>query len=194
MKRKTHFVLLLITACGVFLFAASHLVQAYTVKDAQQTIAAAAVAQVVETALSERTAGVLENRADDAMPALAIDGLDVVGLLELPEQGVKLPVGDLQGDSSLTYRPARYTGTLYDGSLTIAGVYDDRELSVMESLAGGENVVFTDMTGEFFTFSVERVRRVSEVSEDILTSFDADLIWFAQKGGTWFVVCCRAAG
>ncbi len=193
MKRKS-LVPLLIVACGVFLFAAIRLVQAYAAKDARQAIDAAAVAQVVETALPERTAGVLEKRADDAMPALAIDRLDVIGLLELPEQGVKLPVGDLQGDPSLTYRPARYAGTLYDGSLTITGVYDDHELSVMESLAGGETMVFTDMTGTFFTFSVERVRRVSEIDENVLTAFDADLIWFAQKGSTWFVVCCRAAG
>lgn len=194
MKRKPLLFLLLIVACGVFLFAAIRLVRAYTAKDARQTIDAAAVAQVVDSALPERTAGVLESRTDNAMPALAIDGLDVIGLLELPEQDIKLPVGDLQGDPSLTYRPARYTGTLYDGSLTIAGVYSDHELSVMASLEGGETVVFTDMTGEFFTFSVERVRRVSEVSEEVLAAFDADLIWFAQKGGTWFVVCCRAAG
>lgn len=190
MKRNSLLLIPLVIACGVFLFAAIRLVRAYTAKDARQTIDAAAVAQVVDSALPERTAGVLESRTDNAMPALSVDGLDVIGLLELPEKGVKLPVGDLQGDPSLTYRPARYTGTLYDGSLTIAGVSDPDQLDMMAALTGGEHLNFTDMTGETFAFTVQRIRRVTQLDDDTLSSMEADLVWFAEDSGTWFVVCC----
>ena len=191
MKRKSLLLIPLVIACGVFLFAAWQLFRAYRSAPAAQDLPdAAAVARTVEEALPQRFPGVLEDRSDDAMPALSVDGLDVIALLELPEKGVKLPVGDLQSDPGLLYRPARYSGTVYDGSLTIAGVSDPGQLDMMAALAGGEHLNLTDMTGELFTFTVQRVRRVTQLDNDTLASFGADLIWFAEDSGVWFVVCC----
>ena len=191
MKRNSLLLIPLVIACGVFLFATWQLFRAYSSGPAAQDLPdAAAVARTVEEALPQRFPGVLEDRSDNAMPALSVDGLDVIGLLELPEKGVKLPVGDLQSAPGLLYRPARYSGTVYDGSLTIAGVSDPDQLDMMAALTGGERLNFTDMTGETFAFTVQRVRRATQLDDDTLSSMEADLVWFAEDSGTWFVVCC----
>ena len=75
----------------------------------------------MQALLSEPAAGVTGDRTDGEMPQLELNGRDYIGLLELPERGITLPVAADWDTGLFSFRPARCSGTLYDGSLVIGG-------------------------------------------------------------------------
>lgn len=75
----------------------------------------------MQALLSEPAAGVTGDRTDGEMPQLELNGRDYIGLLELPERGITLPAAADWDTGLFSFRPARCSGTLYDGSLVIGG-------------------------------------------------------------------------
>mgnify|MGYP003226927729 CR=1 FL=1 len=84
--------ILLVTLGVLLLGAAAILFVVRQAQDKQRAAEIPSLIEKIEAALPERSAGVIENRADSAMAAVEIDGIDVIGLLELPGRGIKLPV------------------------------------------------------------------------------------------------------
>ena len=68
------------------------------------------VAAEMNKLLPDRTLGVPETYADPGMPNLEINGEDYVALLEIPSQGVRLPVADQWNSMELFHSPARFAG------------------------------------------------------------------------------------
>lgn len=91
--------ILLVTLGVLLLGAAAILFVVRQAQDKQRAADIPSLIEKIEAALPERSAGVIENRADSAMAAVEIDGIDVIGLLELPGRGIKLPVS-AEWDSS----------------------------------------------------------------------------------------------
>ena len=76
--------ILLVTLGVLLLGAAAILFVVRQAQDKQRAAEIPSLIEKIEAALPERSAGVIENRADSAMAAVEIDGIDVIGLLELP--------------------------------------------------------------------------------------------------------------
>ena len=70
---------------------------------------------------AEPIAGVIGDYAHEEMPRLELSGRDYIGLIELPEYGVSLPVAADWDTGLFPFRPACYSGTLYSGTLVIGG-------------------------------------------------------------------------
>ncbi len=153
----------------------------------------AAVISQIENILPERYAGIIEQRTNSDMPALEINGTDYIGFLELPGRSIKLPVGSLWGNSDFGYRPARYTGSVYDGSLIIGGRYDDGNFDFADKLNAGDEVTFTDMTGGVFRYTVEKITHADNAKTETLTETNCELLLFVKKENTFLLIQCKAA-
>lgn len=126
---------ILLVTLGVLLLGATAIL--FVVRQAQDKQRAADIPSLIEkieAALPERSAGVIENRADSAMAAVEIDGIDVIGLLELPGRGIKLPVSAEWDSSEQSFRPARFMGSVYDGTLIVGGRSEDGNFDFIDQL------------------------------------------------------------
>lgn len=178
---------------GIALIAASAaFFTARQIKKAQTAVDASAVIGAIETALPERSAGVIERRTDNAMPAMEIDGTDFIGLLELPSRNVKLPVASKWSGSDMAFRPARYLGSAYDGTLIIGGKYESGNFDFADKIDAGEEITFTDMTGKSFRYTVDKISHSDNAETETLTDGDYALELFVKKENTFLIIRCEA--
>ena len=134
-----------------------------------------------------------EARRDNTMAVLSLEGTDFIGILEMPKYGSSLPVCAQWGQAD-TF-PSRLRGSAYDRTLQIgatsqAGQYDFyREISV------GDDLFFTDVEGNRFSYTVADIRYESTADQSTLTSRPADLVLFIQNvyGLDYILLFCRTA-
>lgn len=88
------------------------------------------------------------------MPVTFIDGYDYIGYLSIPSIGLALPVMQQWSDSGLKIAPGRYSGSLYNDDLVIAGHNYTRHFSPIKHLAAGTEVLFVDMDGVVWHYAV----------------------------------------
>ncbi len=172
-------VILLAVAIGLFIFTAW--------KKADQRRSLSEATQKMQILLSETKAGVPEDQSGENMPRLEIGGRDYIGLLELPDKGIVLPVAADWDTGLFPFRPARYSGTLYDGALFIGGS-SDICFAFIGQLDAGDRVNFTDVQGIRYAFAVSRVTHNTTIDTDELRSPDIPLFIFTKKGSSYLVV------
>lgn len=170
--------MLLAAAIGLVLFSA------------QKRASLTEVTAKMQALLSETTAGMPGEQAGEEMPRLEIGGKDYIGLLELPGQGVILPVAAEWETGSFRFCPARYSGTIYDGSLVIGGSHSKSCFAFISRLDAGEHIYFTDVQGVRYAFTVSKIAHRTLVDLDELQAAGSPLSLFAKKGSTYFVVQC----
>lgn len=138
----------------------------------------------------QRTPAIIERSSDSRMPAIEIDDNDFIGILELPGRGVKLPVAAAWSKSPWAFRPARYVGSAYDGTLIIGGSSENGNFGFADSVDAGETVIFTDITGKVFTYEIARVNHADNATAETLRS-DASLTLFVNKNGGYIIIRCK---
>lgn len=144
----------------------------------------------IEAVMPERTPAAAEQRSDTRMPAIDIDGDDFIGILELPGCGVRLPVVAGWSKSPWAFRPARYEGSAYDGTMIIGGSSENGNFGFADGVDVGETVIFTDITGKVFTYKIERINHADNANAEILRS-DALLTLFVNKNGGYIIIRCK---
>ena len=159
--------ILLVTLGVLLLGAAAILFVVRQAQDKQRAADIPSLIEKIEAALPERSAGVIENRADSAMAAVEIDGIDVIGLLELPGRGIKLPVSAEWDSSEQSFRPARFMGSVYDGTLIVGG--------------RSEDLTFTDMIGRVFRYMVRKICHADNARAETLADTESALTLFVKK-------------
>lgn len=108
-----------------------------------------------KTILPGETVASSEAAADaPEMPVTFIDGYDYIGYLSIPSIGLALPVMQQWSDSGLKIAPGRYSGSLYNDDLVIAGHNYTRHFSPIKHLAAGTEVLFVDMDGVVWHYAV----------------------------------------
>lgn len=109
------------------------------------------------------------------MPIVKIDSQNYVGVLEIPDLGLVLPV--LAGEWSyakLRIAPCVYAGSIYQDNMVIAAHNYWSHFSRIKNLEVGDVVIFTDCEGNVFEYSVGWV--------DILQKYDTEEMKLAE---TW---------
>lgn len=173
---------ILLVTLGVLLLGATAIL--FVVRQAQDKQRAADIPSLIEkieAALPERSAGVIENRADSAMAAVEIDGIDVIGLLELPGRGIKLPVSAEWDSSEQSFRPARFMGSVYDGTLIVGGRSEDGNFDFIDQLDAGEELTFIDMIGRVFRYTVRKICHADNARAETLADSESALTLFVKK-------------
>ena len=107
------------------------------------------------------------------MPTAGVDENGYIGILSIPSQGLELPILAKWSDSGLKIAPARFSGSAYTGDLILAGHNYDSHFGRIPKLQLGDEVYFTDMDGNCFSY--EMIDRV------ILGPNDAE----ALEAGDW---------
>lgn len=144
----------------------------------------------IEAVMPERTAAAAEERSDTRMPAIDTDGDDFIGILEIPGCGIRLPVAAGWSKNPWAFRPARYEGSAYDGTLIIGGSGENGNFGFADGVDVGETVIFTDITGKVFTYKIERINHADNANAEILRS-DASLTLFVNKNGGYIIIRCK---
>jgi len=146
--------------------------------------------------LPEVRAGVYDDRVDVDMPSAEIDGMNFVGIIEIPLHDVKLPIYASWDSSKVGRFPCRYMGSIYDGSLIIGGSDSADQLDFSKTISIGDAVFVTDMTGARYSYKVTWVKLTDDVSTEQLISTEADLVLFVRNSYSldYAVVSCDKYG
>ena len=131
--------------------------------------------------LPDRTLGVPETYADPGMPNLEINGEDYVALLEIPSQGVRLPVADQWNSMELFHSPARFAGSVYDKTMVIGGADHSGQFGFCDEIEHGAVITITDMTGAQFSYTVARIDRANRAEARWLQNEAYDLTLFCRN-------------
>ena len=98
--------------------------------------------------------GVVGNALDAEMPTVQIDGRSYVGRVDIPRLGISLPVLAEWTEEGADIAPCRYKGSVYNGTLIIAGHNFSSHFGNLGQLADGDNVTFVDVTGAAYHYIV----------------------------------------
>lgn len=91
------------------------------------------------------------------MPTVTVNGVEYIGVISLPKYGIELPVQALWSEEGLKTGPGRYSGTLDEGNLIIAGHNYRTHFGNLTSTKVGETIIFTDIYGNEYTYTVSDV-------------------------------------
>ena len=138
-----------------------------------------AYVHTIRTIIPEPQGAVLEDRSDDTMPALALDGTDFIGILEMPLYDSALPVSNSWGRSSRY--PCRFSGSIFDGTMQIGATSQAGQYDFFREISVGDSLYFTDMEGNRYAYEVKNLRYEKHADEAALMGEDAELTLFIKN-------------
>ena len=141
--------------------------------------------------IPEPQGAVLEARRDNTMSILSLDGVDFVGILEMPGFDSALPVC-AQWGNRLKY-PCCFSGSIYDGTLQIGTTSRQGQYDFYREISIGDALYFTDMEGNCYGFTVSDLRYEKKADQETLNRKEADLTLFIKNvyGFDYLIVYCN---
>ena len=121
----------------------------------------------------------LEERVDNTMSVLSVEGTDFVGILEIPKYDSALPVCAEWGNT--TDYPCRFSGSVYDRTLQIGATTQNGQYDFYRELSVGDAVYFTDTEGNRFSYEITHIRYESHADAAALQKTDAALTLFIKN-------------
>ena len=130
---------------------------------------------------------------DMAMPTKTADGQEYIGVLSIPKLGKTLPILSDWDAAKLNIAPCRYAGSAYQNNLVIAGHNYRRHFGRLATLSPGDNLIFTDMDGNRFTYQVVELETLQPYAIEEMKTGDWDLTLFTCTlgGQTRMTVRCE---
>lgn len=129
--------------------------------------------------IPEPQSAALEERRNNAMSVLSLDGTDFIGILEIPRYDSVLPICANWGN------PIRYpcclSGSIYDGTIQIGGTSQTGQYDFYREISVGDSVFFTDMEGNRYTLTVSNLRYEKHADASALQSCEASLTLFIKN-------------
>ena len=196
MRKRT----VLLTLGGLFLLAALALTARNLRQEARAQTAAEqtlqTLAPIVQTAADAQTP--LEAEAVPAdeqvipdyqldpqmeMPVTTIDGVDYIGVLEIPALELELPIMSQWSYPNLKIAPCRYQGSAYQNDLILLAHNYSRHFGQIHTLEPGDTVCFTDADGTRFMYEVSLVEQLERTAIEEMESGDWDLTLFTCTVG-----------
>jgi len=133
----------------------------------------------IRASIPEPQGAALEERRDNTMPVLSLEGRDFVGILEIPRYGSALPVCDDWGE---TWKyPCRFHGSIYDRTMQIGGTSQKGQYDFYREISVGDTIFFTDMEGNRYTYTVKDLRYEKKADQSVLLGQEAALVLFIKN-------------
>lgn len=117
------------------------------------------------------------------MPTKVIDGREYLGVIEVPAQGISLPVLADCTMPLLKIAPCRYAGTVYENNMVIAAHNYGSHFGKLTRLSVGDTVRFTDVEGHQFSYKVLELEVVQPSQTTYMTTGEWDLTLFTCTWG-----------
>lgn len=130
-----------------------------------------------ETESQPETAGTQE-AGEEAMPVLSVDGLDCIGTLKIPDLELTLPILNDWSYELLKSAPCRYSGSIQDNNLVIAGHNYRTHFQKIKWMKAGQKVTFTDLNGNEYQYEVISVDEIDGEDVEGMLAGDWDLTLF----------------
>lgn len=173
---------MLLMCLGILLVSAALFITVFkAVSDKINASAAEQILTEMAEVMPEQKGGTLDDRENVTMPMIELDGESFIGIIELPQYSIRLPIDAAWDSGKLTKYPCRYSGSLYDGTLIIGGSGSASQLGTLKNMTPTDKVYVTDVMGSRFVYTVEDVYYVKEISEKSLSKAEADVILFSKS-------------
>jgi sortase A len=112
------------------------------------------------------------------MPIATANGHDYIGILKIDSLNLELPIMSEFSYDNLSISPCRYTGSVYNSNLVIAGHNYQSHFANLRKINIGDSVVFTDIDSNVFTYTVEDLEIMPPTDVDKMVNGDWDLTLF----------------
>ncbi|MGM9603088.1 MAG: sortase [Faecousia sp.] len=130
---------------------------------------------------------------DMEMPVKTIDGIDYIGVLQIPALSLELPIISTWSYPNLKIAPCRYSGSAYGSNLILCAHNYPSHFGNLNKLREGDIATFTDMDGNVFTYTLVERETLPPDDADTLTAGDWDLTLFTCTVGGQSRVTLRFA-
>ncbi len=127
-----------------------------------------------------------------SQPTYEFAGNSYIGVLEIPEIGLEVPVADNCAMSTLRSSPGCYYGSAETENLVIGAHNYKSHFGYIYTLSSGSNVTFTDVNGKVYSYYVTEVTELSPYSSQTVCTSGHDLAMFTcnSSGARRVVVYC----
>lgn len=121
-----------------------------------------------------------ENSYDNSMemPTVTIDGYDYIGYVEIPKISIRLPVMSEWDYDRLEIAPCRNFGSVLSDDLVIASHNYTAHFGKLDNLTSGDSVVFTDVLGLVYSYTVQKLDTVAPENVDAVQNSGYDLVLY----------------
>ena len=153
---------------------------------------AASYVNTLTTLIPEPQGTVIEERRDNNMSVLSLEGKDFVGILEMPRYELALPVCAQWGN--LTRFPCRFSGSVYDKTMQIGATSQNGQFDFYREISVGDTVKFTDVEGNVYTYVVTNLSYEKHAAKSALEREDSALTVFVKNiyGFEYLIISCNA--
>lgn len=107
---------------------------------------------------------------DMDMPEVDVNGMSCIGTLEIPSLDLNLCVTSTFSDENMKQLPCRYYGSVYKKNMVIVAHNYWFHFGRLNTLKSGDEVIFTDASGNQFKYSVDAMDVVSPESVSEVTN------------------------
>ncbi|MGN0613512.1 MAG: sortase [Porcipelethomonas sp.] len=114
---------------------------------------------------------------NEAVPVV-IDDREYIGVIGVPVLGIELPVMKEWSYDNLKISPCRYSGSITEGSLIIAGHNYSEHFGRLKNLNISDEVYFIDTNGEKYDFEVAETELISGNDPERMNSGEWSLTLF----------------
>ena len=130
---------------------------------------------------------------DMDMPEVEINGGAYIGILEIPELDLSLPIISTTTMEYLRIAPCRYEGSAYLDNLILGAHNYDAHFGRLKTLSYGSEVRFTDVDGNVFAYTVADIEILQPDQVDALRDGNWPLTLYTCTigGQTRVVVRCE---
>lgn len=171
---------------GIILLAIALCITAYNLAEAFRASAAARKAlQEIESLEKAEQTGRKKNELPAyvsdpnlPMPTEIVNGIEYIGKLEIPSQGLLLPVISEWSDEKLEISPCRYSGSAYQDNMIIAAHNYQGHFGDLDKLSKEDEICFRDMAGNTFIYQVVETEEIPGTDLDKMESGEWDLTLF----------------
>ncbi len=123
---------------------------------------------------------------DMEMPSAFIDGMEYVGVIQMPTLGLELPVIAEGSEENLKFGPCCYKGSPYKNDFIVMAHNYRSHFGSLKSLQIEDQVFFTDMDGNEFRYRVveKEILKASQSEEMVSGDWDLTLftcVWTNEK-------------
>lgn len=196
----------IIIAIGLILIAAALALTAFNIWDDRRV--ARVSEDVVEQLMEkidplEAEPEMMQIAETPEMPEVEIDGYSYIGILEIPDCGLCLPVMSECNYTLLRTSPCRYTGSYYTDDLVICAHNYGHHFRPIKYLEMGTDVYFVDLKGNTIHYQVTNRETVEPTAieemienrnnSDSLAEWDMTLFTCNTGGQTRCAVRCERA-
>lgn len=120
---------------------------------------------------------------DMEMPVETINGIDYIGVLQIPSLELELPIASDWNYPNLKTAPCRYSGSAYLNNMIICAHNYSSHFGKLKSLSEGDVATFTDMAGNVFIYKMVERETLNPSDIEEMEDGDWDLTLFTCTVG-----------